>query len=66
MTDIVSASPELSDKLVKLSLEAGVVIMEVYNAASGIDTETKGDDSPVTIADQKAEDVRRRMLELSP
>jgi len=57
VTDIVSASPELADKLVKLSLEAGVVIMEVYNAASGIDTETKGDDSPVTIADQKAEDL---------
>ncbi|MAP95445.1 MAG: 3'(2'),5'-bisphosphate nucleotidase [Ponticaulis sp.] len=52
---IVAASTELSDKLVKAAIDAGVVIMEVYNAASGIETDTKGDDSPVTVADQKAE-----------
>ena len=53
-TDINAA---LSDKLVKLAIDAGVVIMDVYNAASGIDTDTKKDDSPVTVADQKAEDL---------
>lgn len=53
-TEITAA---LSDKLVKAAIDAGVVIMEVYNSADGIDTDTKKDDSPVTIADQKAEDL---------
>lgn len=57
MTAIISASTELSDKLVKAAIDAGVVIMEIYNSADGIDTDTKGDDSPVTLADQKAEDL---------
>ena len=44
-------------EVVKSAINAGVVIMEVYNDADGIDTDTKKDDSPVTIADQRAEDV---------
>ncbi len=35
MGDIISPSAELSDKLVKAAIDAGVVIMEVYNAADG-------------------------------
>lgn len=51
------ATAELSDQIAKISVDAGVVIMDVYNSASGIDTDTKKDDSPVTIADQKAEEL---------
>ena len=57
----------LADALVKTSIDAGVVIMEVYNSASGIDTDTKSDDSPVTIADQKAEElILARLKEVTP
>ena len=67
MGDIISPSAELSDKLVKAAIDAGVVIMEVYNAADGISTDTKSDDSPVTIADQKAEDLILKVLkEVTP
>ncbi|WP_022694277.1 3'(2'),5'-bisphosphate nucleotidase CysQ [Ponticaulis koreensis] len=67
MGDIISPSAELSDKLVKAAIDAGVVIMEVYNAADGINTDTKSDDSPVTIADQKAEDLILKVLkEVTP
>ena len=57
MAVTITPNTELSDKLVKVSVDAGVVIMEIYNAASGIETDTKSDDSPVTLADQKAEDI---------
>lgn len=53
---------ELAEKIAQISVDAGVVIMEVYNAADGIDTDTKKDDSPVTIADQKAEELILRGL----
>ena len=57
MSAMLTAGSALSDQLVKAAIDAGVVIMEVYDAAGGIDTDTKSDDSPVTIADQKAEDL---------
>lgn len=57
MSGTVAAGSALSDKLVKVAIDAGVVIMDVYNASTGIETDTKKDDSPVTIADQKAEDM---------
>ena len=63
----VTASSALSDKMVKVAIEAGVIIMEVYNAASGIETDKKGDDSPVTIADQKAEElILKALAEAAP
>ena len=67
MGGTVLVTSELSDKIVKAAIDAGVVIMEVYNAAGGIDTDTKKDDSPVTIADQKAEDLILKVLtEVAP
>ena len=63
----VTAGSALSDKMVKAAIEAGVIIMEVYNAASGIETDKKGDDSPVTIADQKAEElILKALAEAAP
>ncbi len=41
------------DTLAEISLKAGALIMEVY--ATDFDIETKGDASPVTEADEKAE-----------
>lgn len=46
---------KLAEALIEISAEAGAVIMDVFNA--GFEVETKDDDSPVTIADQRAEDV---------
>ncbi|MAI90099.1 3'(2'),5'-bisphosphate nucleotidase CysQ [Ponticaulis sp.] len=67
MAVTITPNTELSDKLVKVSVDAGVVIMEIYNAASGIETDTKSDDSPVTLADQKAEDIILAVLkEVAP
>jgi len=52
MQNAISA---LDTELVRLAYQAGQVIMEVY--ASPIAVTTKADKSPVTEADQKAEDV---------
>ena len=52
MQNAISA---LDTELVRLAYQAGQVIMEVY--ASPIAVATKADKSPVTEADQKAEDV---------
>lgn len=41
------------DTLARIALDAGALIMDVY--ATDFDVEQKGDSSPVTIADQKAE-----------
>lgn len=45
----------LLDDLIPLIREAGRVVMDVYGSA--FDVETKGDDSPVTEADRRAEAV---------
>lgn len=53
------------EALAAIALEAGVVIMEVYH--SDMDVETKSDDSPVTIADQRAEAIiLERLAALDP
>ena len=44
-----------------LSEESGRIIKEYFR--SGIKVETKGDESPVTIADKKAEEVMRKLIE---
>lgn len=44
-----------TEALLALALKAGVAIMEIYNA--GIDVETKGDGSPVTLADTTGEEI---------
>lgn len=45
----------LLEKAITASIEAGDAIMDVYNGA--IEVEYKDDESPLTIADQKANDV---------
>ena len=62
---ISSTISGLSDKITKTAIDAGVVIMDVYNSDDGIDTDTKKDDSPVTIADQKAEALILKELEMA-
>lgn len=47
--------PGLLADLIPLVREAGAVVMQVYG--TDFDVETKGDDSPVTAADQRAEAV---------
>jgi len=49
-------SPELEDTLVRLALEAGAKIMEIY-ASGEMDTQSKADQSPVTAADLAADAV---------
>lgn len=56
MTDAVVADlGSLLDQLTPLIRDAGQVIMDIY--ATDFDVTQKGDDSPVTQADQRAEDV---------
>lgn len=55
MTSNTLAAPALLDALVPLIRDAGRVIMDIY--ATDFDVTQKGDDSPVTQADQRAEDV---------
>lgn len=50
-----SSVSELDLEIIRLAHKAGQVIMEIY--ASPIEVTTKSDHSPVTDADQKAEDV---------
>ena len=40
-------------ELIKISYEAGILIMDIYN--HGFEVNHKNDNSPVTIADKKAE-----------
>ena len=40
-------------ELIKISYEAGILIMDIYN--HGFQVNHKNDNSPVTIADKKAE-----------
>jgi len=43
--------------LVKIIKEASIAVLEIYNAAEGIEVEHKADNSPLTLADQKANDI---------
>ena len=51
----VADLPALLESLVPLIREAGAVIMDIY--ATDFDVTKKGDDSPVTQADERAEAV---------
>ena len=48
---------EYHDALRRIVHEAGAAIMEVYTAAEGVEVITKADDSPLTIADQRAHKI---------
>ena len=52
-------------EIVRISIEAGQAIMDVYESAEGIEVQTKNDDSPLTKADLAAHDVIVRDLALS-
>ncbi len=43
--------------LIKIVEDASVAILEIYHRAGDIEIEKKGDDSPLTLADQKANDI---------
>jgi 3'(2'), 5'-bisphosphate nucleotidase len=47
----------LMKELRSIAREAGAAIMEIYNSASDIEIELKGDDSPLTKADKAANDI---------
>ena len=60
-----AASPEdMLSALRMIAERAGEAILEVYNAAEGIEVETKQDDSPVTAADLAADKLILEMLAL--
>lgn len=52
-SDFQNLLPELLLEVRRIAIEAGEIIMEVYE--SGFDVETKSDDSPVTTADLAAD-----------
>jgi 3'(2'), 5'-bisphosphate nucleotidase len=55
------------DSLIEISLEAGNAIMDVYDSASDAEVEMKSDNSPLTLADRRSNDIICRGLEgLSP
>lgn len=50
-----SSDAALLDALITIALNAGAEILTIYD--TDFDVETKGDGSPVTVADQRAEDI---------
>jgi len=48
---------ELTKELRKIAREAGEAILDIYHNASDFDIQSKADDSPLTIADQKANSI---------
>lgn len=54
----------LAEQIVKISKDAGDAIMDVYNNYEDIGVQQKKDDSPLTLADQKANDVIMAGLKL--
>ena len=49
-------------EVVRISIEAGQAIMDVYESSEGIEVQTKNDDSPLTKADLAAHDAIVRGL----
>lgn len=47
----------LTNEVRKIARAAGQAILEIYNNASDLEIQSKADDSPLTIADQKANDI---------
>ncbi len=45
------------DAVRRIMHDAGAAILEVYNSAEGVEVITKADDSPLTIADQRAHKI---------
>ena len=44
-------------EIVRIAVEAGQAIMDVYESTEGIEVQTKSDDSPLTEADIAAHDT---------
>jgi len=47
----------LAEAVTKIAKNAGLAIMEIYEREEDFQVETKGDDSPLTIADRKANEI---------
>lgn len=47
----------LTNEVRKIARAAGEAILDIYNNASDLEIQSKADDSPLTIADQKANDI---------
>jgi len=62
---MIENKPNLVNSLIPVMLEAGEAIMDVY--AGDIAVETKGDSSPVTVADKRGEAIiARHLARLTP
>ncbi len=55
-----------ADDLIKISIEAGKAIMDIYASARDIEVIAKADDSPLTIADRKSNEIICSGLENLP
>ena len=55
---------EIVNNVAVIAVEAGNAIMEIYENADDIEITSKADDSPLTLADQKSNEVICRGLEL--
>jgi len=60
---VAAVRPELVEFAHKLADEAAVITRKYFRTP--VEVDTKGDDSPVTIADRTAEDVMRRLIKSS-
>lgn len=59
-------NPEIIQTLLDIMKRASAEVLDVYNSSEGIQVETKGDDSPLTLADQRANKVIVEGLQALP
>ena len=58
---------QLVENIKELTIDAGKVIMEIYNDESQFEISTKADDSPLTKADRAANEIIcKKLIELTP
>lgn len=62
--NIIFQLADLLPEVCRISFAAGQLISEIYHQADTIDVERKKDGTPVTIADEKADDFIREQLTL--
>jgi 3'(2'), 5'-bisphosphate nucleotidase len=67
MSNSIIDFQELVGQVQQIAIEAGAVIMDIYNNADDFNVETKSDNSPLTRADKAANDlIVRRLQALTP
>jgi 3'(2'), 5'-bisphosphate nucleotidase len=62
MDQILNYPPALCNQIRRVAIEAGHKTLEYFDERGGLSHKTKGDGSPVTEADQKAEDIIMKAL----